>query len=355
MAMQVAPERACPGEVLSPELVPLPSPKTSAWSAWDSLLERTPETGFMQSSWWVDFRYTCGFTNFGVTLTDGKDVTGGAVVLKYVYADDLCFYYIQDGPVLPSDPLLAQEIFDALMEQIKEHRRSEPQKVSHLRIEPQWQTLPRFVTGFRPVPPLADFYVEIRDTLRIDLRPSEDEILAQMKPKGRYNIGLAQRHGVSVTTDTSTRGLTDFYRIYEETVERQGIELKPLDYFEALLSFASDYACLFFAEYQGVRVATALAISFGPRATYFYGGSRDIHRSVMAPYLLHFEIMRRAKKLGHEWYDLWGIAPADDPDHPWRNITIFKEKFGGQKFRLVPTLDYVYNRAAYRRYQAFAR
>jgi lipid II:glycine glycyltransferase (peptidoglycan interpeptide bridge formation enzyme) len=70
----------------------------------------------------------------------------------------------------------------------------------------------------------------------------------------------------------------------------------------------------------------------------------------MAPYLLHFEIMRKARALGHEWYDLWGIAPANEPDHSWQNISVFKAKFGGVEVRLVPTLDYVYDAAAYDSY-----
>ena len=306
----------------------------------------------MQSSWWVDFRYTVGFENFGITLTDGQDVVGGAVVLKYPFTDDLCFYYIQDGPVLPSDPQIAEEIFRIVLQTVEERRRTEECTVSHLRIEPRWLSLPAFVSGFRPVPPLADFYLEARDTRCIDLRPPESAILAQMKSKGRYNIGLAQRHGVTVVEDTSPGGLADFQTIYEETTSRQGIEAKPPDYFESLVSLASPsgHASIFFAQYRGIRLATALVIYFGRRATYFYGGSRDIHRNVMAPYLLHFTIMRTAKALGHECYDLWGIAPPNDLNHPWRDITTFKRKFGGAEVRLVPTLDYVYNRKAYQRF-----
>ena len=109
---------------------------------------------------------------------------------------------------------------------------------------------------------------------------------------------------------------------------------------------------LFFAEHQGTRIAAAVVVYFGRRATYFFGGSLDSRREVMAPYLLHFEIMRAAKALGHDWYDLWGTAPADEPDHPWHAISVFKRKFGGVPVDLVPTLDYVYDAAAYDEYLA---
>jgi len=304
----------------------------------------------MQTSWWTDFRATCGYEHFGITLKASNAIVGGAVVQKFSYDDHRCFYYIQDGPVLPQDDEIAGEVFEAIFKAIEDRRLAEQQTVSHLRIEPRWLRLPGFVSGFRTIPPLTtDRFLEVRDTRCIALRPSEAAILAQMKPKGRYNIGVARRHNVSIVEDASEQGLRDFLGIYEETMTRQGQKPKPPNYFRNLVLFSSpaDRRSLFFAEYQGMRIATALVMYFGPKATYFFGGSRDIHRQVMAPYLLHFEVMRKAKALGHEWYDLWGIAPANEPDHPWQNLSVFKAKFGGEELHLVPTLDYVYDKAAY--------
>jgi lipid II:glycine glycyltransferase (peptidoglycan interpeptide bridge formation enzyme) len=323
------------------------------WAAWDAFVEATPDTGFMQSSWWVEFRNYCGFDNFGLTLTDGDRFVGGAVVLKFTYTDDRCFYYIQDGPVLPRDPLLAEDVFGALLEAIDDRRAHESCTVTHLRIEPQWLSIPDFVKGFRGIPPLTDPYVECRHTRRVDLRASEEAILAQMRPKGRYNIGLARRHGVTVVEDPTAQGLADFVRLYEATFARHGMEPKEPDYFHALLSAlrSNRHGSLFFAEYAGMRLATALVVYFGDRATYFFGGSLDVHRHVKAPDLLQFEVMRQAKGLGYAWYDLWGIAPPDlDSDHSWRGFTAFKAKFGGDVVRLVPTLDYVYDATAYDAY-----
>ncbi len=324
------------------------------WAEWDAFVEGRPDTGFMQSSWWIDFRSFYGFADFGATLKDENGIAGGAVVLKFWHTEDSCFYYIQDGPVLPGDESEGEAVFQAVLGVIEERRKTEPGVVSHLRIEPRWPRVPDFVRGFLSVPPLADHYLEARDTRCIDLRPCESAILAQMKPKGRYNIGVARRHGVSVVEDTSEKGLADFQSIYEETAARQGMQAKPADYFQTLVSLfsPSNHGSIFFAEYQGVRLATALVVYFGRRATYFFGGSRTLNRQVMAPYLMHFEVMRKAKALGHEWYDLWGIAPANEPNHPWLNFTAFKAKFGGEEVHLAPTLDLVFDTAAYDRYRA---
>jgi peptidoglycan pentaglycine glycine transferase (the first glycine) len=56
--------------------------------------------------------------------------------------------------------------------------------------------------------------------------------------------------------------------------------------------------------------------------------------------------------MGNEWYDLWGVAPANEHDHPWQGVGVFKRKFGGIRLNLVPTFDYVYDSAAYRQYVA---
>jgi len=327
-----------------------PSPAPDRWRVWDSFLEATPDTGFMQSSWWADFRATTGWRHFGAVLKSRTAIVGGALVMKFAYDDRRCFYYIPEGPALPDDESSASEVFASVLDAIEERRQTDEQIVSHLRIEPRWQRLPPFVRGFRTAPS----FLEPRNTLCIDLRPPEAAILAQMKPKGRYNIGVARRHGVSIVEDCSSQGVADFLEIYRAMKTRHGLRGKPDSYFWTLIPLlvSVDRGSVFFAEHEGTRLAAAVVVYFGGRATYFFGGSLVSERGVMAPYLLHFEIMRRAKALGHEWYDLWGVAPADAPDHPWQQISVFKRKFGGQALDLVPTLDYVYDPAAYADYVA---
>jgi peptidoglycan pentaglycine glycine transferase (the first glycine) len=329
--------------------------EVARWSAWDRFVAATPDTGFMQSSLWAQFRARAGGGHFAVTLKDGDAIVGGALVGKWTYEPGHCFYYVQEGPVLSADEASAAEVFDAVLERIERHRKAEDATVSHLRIEPRWQRLPEFVRGFRPAP--LDRFCEPRSTLCIDLRASEDEILAQMKPKGRYNVRVARKHGVTVVKDNSLQGSIDFIRIQRCTAVRKGIQPIQSSYFDAMLAelVSRGHASLFFAEYASVRLATALVVTFGRRATYFFGGSLLVQRRVMAPYLLHFEIMRHAKASGCEWYDLWGVAPLDQRDHAWQQISEFKRKLGGVDVQLVPTLDYVYDAAAYDQFRIAAR
>lgn len=326
---------------------------TDTWREWDDFAHSHPHGGFMQASWWADFRVQSGYTYFAAVVRQAGEVVGGALVHRFETSAVDAFYYIPDGPLLPGERELAEATFAVILAEIEARRSDDTHRISHLRIEPRWQTLPSFVHSFVARAPLEDPYMEPRSTLCVPLDLRDDELLAQMKPKGRYNTRLAQRQGVAVVEDTTAEGLEDFLAIYEEMADRQGVEEKPREYFEDLLSMIALEArgALYFAEYRGERIASALVLHFGDRATYFFGGSVYRHRALMAPYLLHFEIMRRSRERGLRCYDLWGIAPAgSDDDHPWYGFSAFKRKLGGHDVVLVPTLDRVLDEAAYGRF-----
>src|SRR5262245_5165249 len=115
--------------------VPAISAPSDRWEAWDSFLEAQLVPGFMQSSWWADFRATCGFEHFGVVLRERQTIVGGALVQKFFHASEECFYYIQDGPVIATaDDDVEVEVLEAILEGINNERQSESRTVSHLRI-----------------------------------------------------------------------------------------------------------------------------------------------------------------------------------------------------------------------------
>jgi lipid II:glycine glycyltransferase (peptidoglycan interpeptide bridge formation enzyme) len=332
--------------------VKLPSWEPDKWKTWDTFIEARTDPGFRQLSWYTTLKIDDGWERFGTVLRDGDTVVGGAMVLARSFAPDKCYYFIPDGPVFLEDDSLAEQeqVFRAVMAFIEHKRQTEQRVVSHLSINPRWEHVPDFVTGFRES---SRYYGTPRDTLYVDLSVPESDILAQMKPKGRYNIGVAQRHGVSIIEDVSQRGIEDFVSIYRETFDRKGRRGRSSSYFHDLIPrlLAADRGSIFFSEYQGTRIAAALVVYGGHAATYYYGGSRSTHRNVMAPYLLHFEIMRAAKRRGCGFYDLFGVTPQGTTDDGWQDISAFKRKFGGREVRLVPTLERIYDPAAYREWE----
>lgn len=306
-------------------------------------------SGYKQSSWWADFLTCVGWEDFGLVFSDDEGIVGGARVLSIPFTDDKNYFYVPHGPVLPENPEDAKQVFELFLQGIEQRRRNEEKLISHLRLEPRWEELPGFIQGFYE----PDAWDEPRNTLCVDLTADDEALLAQMKSKGRYNVRLARRKGVKVVEDMSAKGVADFFDLYSSTLKRHGRNFYPRDYIEELTETLAelDLGSIFFAEYEGERLATALVIYFGDTATYKYGGSSLAHRNVMAPYLLHYEIMLRARQLGHKWYDFYGVAPPDESEDAWEGFSAFKRKFGGQEFCFVPTMDYIYDEAAYDEYE----
>ncbi|MEK9155811.1 MAG: peptidoglycan bridge formation glycyltransferase FemA/FemB family protein [Patescibacteria group bacterium] len=196
-------------------------------------------------------------------------------------------------------------------------------------------------------------------TLILDITQSEEEILAQMKPKGRYNIKVAERSGIEITESTDPKGpeLDSFYTLYESMAKRQRISYRDKKYFEALLEILGkkDYARLYDASVnidgKTTTLASAIVGNFDRRVTYLFGGSSNEHRNLMAPYLLHWQIIKDARAQGCTEYDLFGIAPNDDPKHPWAGVTRFKKQFGGREVHLAGNWDLVFRPVEYQSFK----
>jgi len=173
----------------------------------------------------------------------------------------------------------------------------------------------------------------------IDLTLSEDELLAEMKQKTRYNIRLAARRGVTVAEAEGIWGARKFLTLLEKTKERQAFTVHTPSYYETLLDLLAPAgerpnpkkceARLLVARFRGKVRAANIVISCGDTVTYLHGASSEKDKEVMAPHLLQWMTMRWAKKEGFRFYDLWGVAPPETPEHPLAGVTRFKEGFGG--------------------------
>jgi peptidoglycan pentaglycine glycine transferase (the first glycine) len=195
-------------------------------------------------------------------------------------------------------------------------------------------------------------------TILVDLQGSEDEILARMKQKCRYNIRLAEKKGVTVQAWDDIYG---FHRMLQITGGRDGFGVHSEEYYQrAYQLFQPVGKCeLLVAEYGGKPLAALMAFASGYRAWYIYGASTDEERNRMPTYLLQWEAMRWAKTRGCREYDLWGVPDEDEDqleadfekrrDGLW-GVYRFKRGFGGKLMRAAQAFDRVYNPLLYQLY-----
>ena len=98
-------------------------------------------------------------------------------------------------------------------------------------------------------------------------------------------------------------------------------------------------ATLFIAELHGGPIAAALAYDSADTRTYAHAALDDTHRKLSAGIPLLVTLMADAQEKGLKHVDLWGVAPADQPDHKWAGFTAFKKSFGGREIAYPGTWD----------------
>ncbi len=183
------------------------------------------------------------------------------------------------------------------------------------------------------------------NSIFLNLRKDESSLLQSMKPKTKYNIGLSLRRGVKVSV-AGTENLSLWYSLYTETARRNGFYLHNIEYFRAVLTSTAENTqspaevFLLIAEYDKEPLAAMFLVITGNRGTYLYGASSSQMRNLMATYALQWKAILLAKDRGCTEYDMFGISPNPDPDHPMYGLYRFKTGFGGEIRHSMGCWDY---------------
>jgi lipid II:glycine glycyltransferase (peptidoglycan interpeptide bridge formation enzyme) len=190
--------------------------------------------------------------------------------------------------------------------------------------------------------------IQFRNTYLVDLRPDEDQLLARMKSKTRYNIRLSGRKGIQIRLGNQT-DLSTLYQMYAQTSVRGGFTIRDEEYYQTLWHvFMRDgiqpvygpAAQPIIAEYNNKPVAGAVLFRFGDRAWYLHGMSVEEHSEKMPTYLVQWEAIRWAKSSGCTIYDMWGAPDQFGPSDPLWGVYRFKSGFGGEVLRTIGAWDY---------------
>ena len=183
--------------------------------------------------------------------------------------------------------------------------------------------------------------------LNLDL--DEAKLLSGMHQKTRYNIRLAEKRGVLISRG-NLNDLNLFYRLLQETTKRDRFRGHSLEHYRQLMINSKDKIELWLAKKDGTLLAAGLFSFYGQRATYLHGVSADQGRQHMAPYLLQWEMIKRAKQLHCHSYDFYGIDAKK-----WPGVTRFKLGFGGEEKKYPGTFIIITDCFRYFLYQLAIR
>lgn len=319
---------------------------------WNARLRSLPDPHVLQTWEWGEFkRATTGWQPLRLAFLRGSELAA-MVSVGIRRQGPLRVMYAPRGPALAWDDA---ELRAAVLDRLQALARR--QRALWLKIDPDLPCatgLPGSEedrlqpTGIALIDDLLERgwhpsagQVQFRNSIIIDLRRSDGELLASFSPNTRRKIHLARRREITVRSAT-TDDLATLYGLYRVTGERDGFLIRPQSYYQQAWGrfLQAGLAHAFIAEHRRVPLAHVILFHFGERCIYFYGASSNEERQRMPNHLLQWEALRWARAQGYRSYDFRGAPDVFDESDPLWGVYGFKRGFRGLITRGVGAWDF---------------
>lgn len=283
---------------------------------------------FLQSEIWRKFQKSVRRKIYCIT---GDDFYASIIKHNLPLVGD--YFYIPKGPVMqisnfPASPAGGQfpisnqiqnpnEKINSLVNLAKE------ENIGWIRIEPKNNESLEIIrnaveiNGNKLKIVRAPHNMQPKEIFVIDITKNEEDLLANMKPKTRYNVKLAEKRGVKIFNFQFSNSndkikkkkyTGEFLRLNKIMAARQNIKTHPDEYYGKMLeAIPAENLKLYVAEYKNEVIAANIMVFYGKTAIYLHGASDDKYKNLMAPHLLQWQAIKDAKEMGYEKYDMGGI------------------------------------------------
>lgn len=304
---------------------------------WDEFVSNVPIHTFFHSFEWADFNQNIGDQPEKYGFFEDNKLVGVALIVK-VFAKRGTFLFCPHGPLFISDKINYWHFFLKFF-----IKKGQEKKVVFVRISPALAEDNKISTVFKKNEfKNAPIHMSAESSWILDLtNKSEDQILSEMRKTTRYEIRQAQKRGYEVVKSTDLKDLKIFLKLYHQTVTRTNfIPFSDKYITEEFLAFSKNNQVMLFLEKHNNKIVAALMIIFYGKGAFYHQGATNPSGKETVSYLAQWEAIKEAKKRGCTFYNFWGIAPIDDPKHPWYGLSLFKKGFGGKRVNFVHAQDY---------------
>lgn len=308
---------------------------------WNSfVLSAKDRASFLQSWEWGQFQQAVNVSCWRLLVEQDGVVKAVALVVKHSLPLGQSWLYLPHGPVITEVsliPSVLQEL-NAYVTELAQKESAMFVRIDPLLLESEKNILT--AAGYKK----SRKEVQPKDTLLLNLLQTEEELLAGMHKKTRYNIRLAEKKGVTVRFSSAEEDVKLFLKLTKEVAARTNFHFHDDEYYFSLLRELgkSGMAEVAIVEHEGDVLAAHIMVYFGAKATYAHGASSLLKKQLMAPTLLYWKTIQRAKEKGCASYDFYGIAPEGSGDnHPWSGVTRMKVGFGGKQVSYVGAHDLI--------------
>lgn len=306
---------------------------------------------FVQDWDWGDFQELRGAEVLRYCLEENGKILAASQFIRHGAAGKN-YLHAPYGPVLNPELLADRPAAASVLDIFASELLRAEKNLLFFRIEPQFQISEMKFSGKL----LKTTDINPHQTLLLDLQKNEDEILAQMHQKTRYNIKLGEKQGIKIKIENYFSA--ESQSVFSETARRSKIKLYPRSYYAAMLKNFSGgdksiSAKMYVASHEQEVLASCLVVYYGYTAFYLFGGSSERNKNFKASHFMQWRAITDARSAGLRKYDFWGIE--DSPGHSWSGFSRFKAGFGGRVVQYAGTYDYVLTPAWYNIYIAFRK
>ena len=310
-------------------------------------LKNNKRCHFLQSTEWAQVKDSWKNEIITIRDKDGNIEAGMSILIRKIgFLGSIM--YAPRGPICD---ITNKEVINKLIEKIKEIAKRE--KAFIFRWDPD---VPDTDEEFKKI--VTEAGIKLKENINHDinkvLQPkyemqltlkdkNEEELLKSFNQKTRYNIRLAGRKGVTVE-EGNENDIEEFFEILSTTSQRDQFTIRNVNYYKKVYNNMKEngHAKLYFAKYEGKRIAATLEIIYGNKAWYLYGASLREHSNVMPNYLLQWKMMKHAKECGCEYYNFGGVSGYIDEKASGYGVYKFKKGFNPDFIEYVNELNIIF-------------
>lgn len=191
----------------------------------------------------------------------------------------------------------------------------------------------------------APMHIHAEDTHLLDLKPSLDELLANMKKEDRYYINRAIKEWVQVRIDNKEDHIQTLIDFHQKHAKRENgkhnYHAFSESYIRNLYKVFWDNISTISTSYDWKIESILMTIRFWKVCVYYIAASNIISKKFSPNYLCQWEAISKAKNDGCEIYNFWWVSPDDNPEHPIAWVSKFKRKFAWYDYSLLHAQDLV--------------
>lgn len=320
---------------------------------WNQFVAGFPTGDFMQAWEWGELKSHTGWVPLRLAIEEQGRLVAGMQVLQRPLPGGKSLFYGARGPLFPPE---RSDLLTALLTEARtqaKQRGALALTVDPAVPEPGTETISALQEhGFRLSPRSENPFggLQPRYVMKVDISGTEEELLASFHPKWRYNIRLAERKGVVVTSDCTREEVPIFYEVLKETCTRDGFGVRALSYYYDIwdLLISTDLGRMFLGRVGDQVVCGALSFALGHQAWYVYGASSNQFRNTMPNHLMQWEMMKWAKRRGCNVYDMRGVARETAEEGQLHGLNRFKRGFGAVYMEYIGEFDLVFSPVWYR-------